>query len=54
MYDTQEVMIIAEKHYAEIYRYFASEIPPAMLGETVYKVFPHLNGTDLELAISIA
>lgn len=54
MDDTQEVMIITKKYYAETYRYVASEIPPNVLGETVYKVFPHHNGTELELSISIA
>lgn len=53
MDDTQEVIIIATKYYAEMYRCFAKDISPTMLAETVHKVFPHLNGTELELAISI-
>lgn len=53
MDDTQEVIIITEKYYVGLYRYFASEIPPTILAETVHKVFPKLNGNELELAISI-
>lgn len=53
MDDTQEVVIITTKYYAEIYRHLAKDIPPTMLAETVHKVFPKLNGKELELAISI-